>query len=43
MTKRTVVIADQRRYFDTKSEARQYAIKLLEAGLTFIEILQEEN
>lgn len=38
MEKHVVVRADSEKYFDSQLEARKYAIKLLEAGLTFIEI-----
>lgn len=42
MTKKTTVKADSTKYFDDQNEAREYAIKLLEAGLTFIKITEEE-
>lgn len=41
--KKVAVIAESTRYFESQEEARAYAIKLLEAGLTFLEIINKED
>ena len=39
--KKTVVKANSNKYFKTQEEAREYAIKLLQAGLTYLEVTEE--
>jgi len=39
----TAVKANSTKYFNTQEEAREYAIKLLEAGLTFITITDKDD
>lgn len=36
--RRIVVRTNNRKYFDNAGQARMYAIRLLEAGLTYLEI-----
>jgi len=42
MTKKIIVKADSQKYFDDQEKARKYAIKLLEAGLTYLKIEDDD-
>ena len=41
--KKIVVRANSSKYFQDQEEAREYAIKLLQAGLTYLEVTDKED